>query len=159
MIRTGIGYDTHCFSAGRRLVLGGVEIRHDKGLTGHSDADVLCHAVIDALLGAIAKGDIGGRYPDTDPKWKDAVSIDLLKDTADFLRSQNWRIVNVDSTVVAETPRLASYIETMRKNLSDTMNVNVDGVSIKASTAEGMGALGRSEGIAVMAVVTVESEE
>lgn len=156
MIRTGIGFDAHRFASGRRLVLGGVEIEHRLGLDGHSDADVLCHAVTDALLGAVADGDIGRHFPDTDNAWKDARSLDLLKTVADRISSKGARVINVDSTVIAQSPKLAAYIDAMRGNIAGALNVSVNCVSVKATTVEKMGALGRGEGIAAMAVVTVE---
>jgi len=156
MIRTGIGFDAHRFAKGRRLILGGVEVDHKLGLDGHSDADVLCHAIMDALLGAIADGDIGIHFPNTDPDWKDARSLDLLKAVADRLRRRGARVVNVDSTILAEKPKISPYADAMRRNMARAMGVNVDRVSVKATTVEKMGALGRAEGIAAMAVATVE---
>lgn len=156
MIRTGIGFDAHRLVTGRRLILGGVKIDHPLGLLGHSDADVLCHAVADALLGSVAAGDIGQHFPDTDPAWKDANSLELLRATAAIVRGKGARILNVDATVMAEAPKLARHIAAMRGNLAGAMNVAADEVSVKATTMEGMGSLGRSEGIAVMAVATVE---
>ena len=156
MIKTGIGFDAHRLVKGRRLILGGVPIEHPQGLEGHSDADVLCHALADALLGAIADGDIGVHFPDTDPRWKDANSIDLLSQVVERLKMAQARVVHVDATVMAETPKLAPYRQAMREQLARVLEVSVQGVSIKATTLEGMGALGRREGIAAMAVVTVE---
>jgi 2-C-methyl-D-erythritol 2,4-cyclodiphosphate synthase len=157
-LRTGIGFDTHRFAGGRRLVLGGVQIEYDRGLDGHSDADVLCHAVADALLGAVADGDIGVHFPNTDPRWKDADSIELLRHVAARLRNSGWRVVNVDASVVAEAPRIRPYVDRMRERLADAMAVTADRVSVKATTAERMGALGRKEGIAVMAVALVQKD-
>ena len=128
------------------------------GLAGHSDADVLCHAVMDALLGAAALGDIGRHFPDTDPQWKDARSLDLLANTAGMLRARGYALVNTDATIIAQEPRLAEHIDTMRANLADALDLGADAVSVKASTAERMGAIGRSEGIAVLAVATVREE-
>ena len=159
MIRTGIGFDAHRFVKDRRLVLGGVEIEYKFGLAGYSDADVLCHAVADALLGAVADGDIGRHFPDTDPKWKDARSIDLLKDTADRISSIGAHIINVDSTVIAENPGMSPYISAMRGNIAKALNIEADRVSVKATTVEKMGAIGREEGIAVLAVATVDQEK
>ena len=156
LIRTGIGFDVHRFSHGRKLVLGGVGIDHDVGLDGHSDADVLCHAIMDALLGAVADGDIGTHFPDTDKAWKDADSIEMLKVVADRLRAKGAHILNVDSTVITENPKLAPYIKLMRENMARALGIGVARVSVKATTAETMGALGREEGIAVLAVATVE---
>jgi len=159
LTRTGIGFDAHRFAAGRRLVLGGVTIPHERGLEGHSDADVLCHAVADALLGAVAAGDIGQHFPDTDPRWKDADSLDLLKRVAALLRERGARPVNVDVTVLAERPRLAPHAEAMRRNLAAAMDIPVGRVSVKATTVEKMGALGREEGIAALAAAAVAEEQ
>jgi len=156
MFRNGIGFDAHRFAKGRRLILGGVEIEHPVGLLGHSDADVLCHAVMDALLGAIADGDIGKHFPDSDARWKDANSVDLLRLVTERLRSKNWAVVNVDATVLAESPKLAPHVDNMRANMAEAMGITTERVSIKATTLEGMGALGRKEGIAVMAVASVQ---
>ena len=156
MIRTGIGYDAHRLVENRRLVLGGVVVPHDRGLLGHSDADVAVHALMDALLGAIAAGDIGQHFPDTDPAWKDADSIKLLEAVAALLRERGWRVVNADMTILCEKPKLAPHIPAMRRRMAVAMGAEVDAVSVKASTVEGMGAIGRREGIAVHAVATVE---
>jgi 2-C-methyl-D-erythritol 2,4-cyclodiphosphate synthase len=156
MIRTGIGFDVHRFAAGRRLVLGGVTFDHPQGLEGHSDADVLCHALADALLGAVAAGDIGQHFPDTDAAWKDANSVDLLRKVADIVRDRNARILNVDATVIAQKPRLAPHVSQMRANLEDALGIPADRIGIKATTSERLGALGREEGIAVMAIATVD---
>jgi len=157
MFRTGIGFDSHRLIEGRRLIIGGVEISHEKGLMGHSDADVLCHAITDALLGSIAAGDIGTHFSDKDPQWKDADSMQLLQQVVQLLRKKSWVIVNVDSTITAEAPRMAPYIAAMRENLAKTLKVDVSVVSVKAKTNEGMGFEGRCEGISTMAVVLVES--
>ncbi|MBO4287024.1 MAG: 2-C-methyl-D-erythritol 2,4-cyclodiphosphate synthase [Kiritimatiellae bacterium] len=159
MFRTGIGYDSHRFAAGRKLVLGGVEIPSEKGLSGHSDADVLIHALIDALLGAVADGDIGSHFPDTDETWRGADSRVLLKSVVDGLRSKGWRIVNTDASVLAERPKLRPHVEAIRSSLAETLGVDVARVSVKAKTNEGMDAVGRGEGISVFAVATVESTE
>lgn len=156
MFRNGIGFDAHRFARERRLVLGGVVIDHPLGLLGHSDADVLCHAVMDALLGAIAEGDIGKHFPDSDIRWKDANSLDLLRAVTEMLRAKDWSVVNVDATVLAESPRISPYVGDMRANLAEAMGTTAEHVSIKATTLEGMGALGRQEGIAVMAVASVQ---
>lgn len=156
MIKTGIGFDAHRLVKGRRLILGGVPIEHAMGLDGHSDADVLCHALADALLGAIADGDIGVHFPDTDPRWKDASSLDLLAQVIKRLKAKRARVVHVDVTVMAEAPKLAPHRPAMRERLSRVLEISVEGVSVKATTLEGMGALGRREGIAAMAVATVE---
>lgn len=155
-IRTGIGHDVHRFAAGRALVLGGVRIPHDVGLEGHSDADVLCHAVMDALLGASADGDIGQHFPNSDERWRGADSIGLLERVGARLRSRGYGVVNVDAAVMAEEPRLAPHIPEMRRRLAEAMGIGVDRVSVKAGTCEGLGAIGRKEGIAVMAIATIE---
>ena len=155
MIRTGIGFDAHRLVTGRRLVLGGVEIPHERGLEGHSDADVLAHALMDALLGAVADGDIGQHFPPSQARWKDADSLALLRRVAARVRAAGWRIVNTDATVLAEAPRLAPHVPEMRRRLADAMALPAGAVSVKATTAEGMGAIGRREGISAMAVATV----
>ena len=156
MTRTGIGFDAHRLVENRRLVLGGVVVPHERGLLGHSDADVAVHALMDALLGAIAAGDIGQHFPDTDPAWKDADSIKLLEAVAALLRERGWRVVNADMTILCEKPKLAPHIPAMRRRMAVAMGAEVDAVSVKASTVEGMGAIGRREGIAVHAIATVE---
>lgn len=148
----GIGYDSHRFTAGRRLVLGGVEIDHPRGLAGHSDADVLTHAVIDALLGAAGGGDIGTLFPDDDETWRDADSIDLLRTAVGTIAG---RIVNVDATLICEEPRIGPYRAEMERILAEVTSARV---SVKATSNEGMGWIGRGEGIACMAVASVESE-
>ena len=153
--RAGIGFDAHRFVGGRPLILGGVRIEHAFGLDGHSDADVLCHAVADALLGAVADGDIGTHFPDSDDLWKDACSIDLLRLTAERVRKHGGVIANVDATIIAERPKMQPYIGAMREQMAEALGLGVDTVSVKATTVERMGALGRSEGIAVMAVASV----
>lgn len=154
-IRTGIGYDAHRLEEGRRLILGGVEIPHAKGLLGHSDADVLTHAIMDALLGAVADGDIGRHFPDNDRRWAGADSLLMLRHVVARLGSGGWRVGNVDVTVLAEAPRLAPHVMAMRIRLAEAMSVTPAEVSVKATTVEGMGAIGRREGIAAMAVATV----
>ncbi len=156
MIRTGIGFDIHCFAKGRRLVLGGVEIACEVGLDGHSDADVLCHALADALLGAVADGDIGQHFPNTDPKWKNADSVELLRHVVGRVAAKGYRVVNVDAVITAEKPKVMPHAMAMRERLAPVLGVTVEEVSIKATTMEGLGAIGRAEGIAVMAVATVE---
>lgn len=153
--RTGIGFDAHRLEAGRRLVLGGVDIPHEAGLLGHSDADVLSHAVADALLGAVADGDIGQHFPDSDARWKDADSIDLLRQVAVRLADAGWLVGNVDATVIAEVPKIAPHVAAMRHNLAEAMGVDASRVSVKGTTVEQMGAMGRREGIAVMATAAV----
>jgi 2-C-methyl-D-erythritol 2,4-cyclodiphosphate synthase len=150
--RIGQGFDSHALAAGRRLVIGGVEIAHAKGLAGHSDADVLIHAICDALLGAAALGDIGRHFPDSDPKYKDADSRALLRAVAKKVREAGYDIANVDATVIAEAPRLAPHIPAMVKNLAADLGVGEREVNVKAKTAEKMGALGRGEGIAAQAI-------
>ena len=150
--RIGEGWDVHALVAGRRLVLGGVEIAHSHGLLGHSDADALCHAITDALFGAAALGDIGKHFPDTDPQFRGADSLALLADAARRVRGAGWEIGNVDSTVVAQAPKLAPHILAMRQRLAQALAVSLDQVSVKAKTAEGMGPVGRLEAIEARAV-------
>lgn len=153
MYRIGQGYDVHRLVAGRRLLLGGVEIPNDKGCLGHSDADVLLHALMDALLGAAAMGDIGRHFPDTDPTYKDADSLYLLRQVAGLLSEARFGILNVDSTLILQEPKIAPYIETMRKNIAEALHISADCVSVKATTEEGMGFTGKGEGIAASAIV------
>lgn len=152
----GIGYDTHRLVAGRRLVLGGVELEHERGLEGHSDADVLTHAIIDAMLGACALGDIGQHFPDTDPRYLGADSIELLRATVTLLGDAGFATVHVDATVVMERPKLAPAREAIRARLAEALRLDVAHVSVKATRGEGMGFVGREEGIAALAVATVE---
>lgn len=151
-MRIGHGYDVHKLAEGRHLVLGGVDIPHEKGLLGHSDADVLTHAVMDALLGALALGDIGQHFPDTDPRYEGADSLVLLGHVTDLLRELGFRVGNVDATVLAQAPKLAPHIPAMRENLARAMGADVSQVSVKATTEEGLGVTGRKEGIAAHAV-------
>lgn len=155
-MRAGIGYDVHPLVGGRKLVLGGVEIPFDKGLGGWSDGDALTHAVIDALLGAAALGDIGRHFPSGKAEYKNISSLKLLEATRDKLAGGGFKIVNVDATVIAEKPRLIDFIDQMRQKLSQTLAIRLDQVSVKASTANGLGAVGRGEGIAALAVAMVE---
>ncbi|MFH0768001.1 MAG: 2-C-methyl-D-erythritol 2,4-cyclodiphosphate synthase [Chloroflexota bacterium] len=155
-MRVGIGYDVHPLTAGRKLVLGGVEIPFDKGLSGWSDADVLTHAIIDALLGAAALGDIGSHFPPGEPEYKDISSLVLLKKVNDELEENGWVINNVDATIVAEQPRLRDFIERIRQQLSQTLGITTEQVSVKAKTSEQLGFIGRGEGIAVWAVALLE---
>ncbi len=155
MIRTGIGYDCHRLVAGRRLVLGGVELQSEHGLEGHSDADVLTHAVIDALLGAAALGDIGEHFPDTDERYRDASSIELLRQTVEYLINRGYGIENVDATIMLERPRVSSLRDEIRSSLAEALRVPADRVSVKATRGEGMGFVGREEGAAALAVATV----
>jgi 2-C-methyl-D-erythritol 2,4-cyclodiphosphate synthase len=154
--RVGIGYDAHRFEAGRDLILGGVKIPHPKGLLGHSDADALCHAVTDAVLGAASLGDIGRHFPDTDPRWKGADSIVLLRECVKLAFEAGWSVVNVDVVVVCQKPKLAPHADAMIRNLSQALNVPMDAVGIKGKTTEGMGFEGREEGISVQAVVLLQ---
>jgi len=156
MVRTGLGIDTHAFAPGRPLILGGVDIPHAEGLAGHSDADVLTHAVIDALLGAAGLGDIGQHFPDTDPRFKDADSMALLRKVVAQLEEGGFAIGNVDATVVLERPKLAPHRDAIRAALADALGLPPDAVSVKATTGEGMGFVGRGEGAAAMAVATVD---
>jgi 2-C-methyl-D-erythritol 2,4-cyclodiphosphate synthase len=158
--RAGIGYDSHRFAEGRRLVLGGVEVPGaERGLAGHSDADALTHAVIDALLGAAGLGDIGQHYPDDDERWKDADSVTLLEEVCEFLRDHGWTVRHVDATVMCQEPRLSPHRDEMRAKLADAMSIAPLEVNVKFTTNEGMGFVGRGEGIAVLAVTTVERAE
>jgi 2-C-methyl-D-erythritol 2,4-cyclodiphosphate synthase len=155
-MNVGIGYDCHRLVAGRRLVLGGVELEHDRGLDGHSDADALTHAIIDAMLGACALGDIGQHFPDTDPRYRDADSIELLRATVALLRDAGFAVRHVDATVMLEHPRLAPARERMRATLAQVLALDMSHVSVKATRGEGMGFVGREEGIAALVVATVE---
>jgi 2-C-methyl-D-erythritol 2,4-cyclodiphosphate synthase len=157
-LRVGIGYDVHSLTSGRRLVLGGIEIPFDKGLSGWSDADVLTHAIIDALLGAAARGDIGSHFPPGDPQYKDISSLILLEKIIDELAENGWQVNNVDATVVAERPRLRDFIDQMRGQLSQTLGININQVSVKAHTSDQLGFAGRGEGMAAYAVATLEEE-
>ncbi len=154
--RTGIGVDSHAFAEGRALILGGVEIPYERGLAGHSDADVLTHAIIDALLGAAALGDIGQHFPDTDPTFKDADSLALLREVVARVAAAGWQAVHVDATVMMEQPKLGPYREAIRERLAAVLALRVGAVNVKATTGEGMGFVGRGEGAAAMAVATVE---
>src|SRR5688500_7295240 len=157
-MRAGVGFDSHRLEAGRRLVLGGVEIEDaEAGLSGHSDADVLTHAVIDALLGAAGLGDIGQHFPDTDERWRDADSIDLLRRTSDMLRDAGHTPVNIDATVACETPKLSPFRDEMRSRLADAVGVDAGAVSVKFTTGERMGFVGRGEGIAALAIATIDN--
>ena len=155
-LRTGIGYDVHPLVPGRKLVLGGVDVPFDRGLSGWSDADVLTHAVIDALLGAAALGDIGSHFPPGEPQYKDVPSLVLLGKVGEELAAGGWRVVNVDATVLAESPRLRDYIDRMRQQLSQTLGISISQVSVKASTSNGLGFIGRGAGIAAYAVALIE---
>ena len=156
MTRVGFGFDLHPLVAGRPLVLGGVTVPSDLGLGGHSDADVLAHAVGEALLGALALGDLGRHFPDTDPRYRGVSSLALLDAVMQLVRGRGGRLVNVDATVLAQALRLAPLLPEMAKRLADTLGIDVDAVSVKAKSPEGLGLLGRQEGMAAMAVVSVE---
>jgi 2-C-methyl-D-erythritol 2,4-cyclodiphosphate synthase len=158
-MRVGIGYDVHAFTPGRRLVLGGVDITFEMGLEGWSDADVLTHAVMDALLGAAALGDIGSHFPPGEPEYHNISSLELLEQVRGMLAEHGWRVGNIDATVVAERPKLKKYINLMCANLSRTLGIEAGQVSIKASTSEGLGFIGRGEGIAAVAVALLEEAE
>ena len=155
-MRVGHGYDVHRLVEGRKLILGGVEIPFEKGLLGHSDADVLVHAIMDAILGAAALGDIGRHFPDTDERFKGADSIKLLKHVGELIKEKGYSISNIDSTVIAQRPKLAPYIETMEQNISTALNLDLDSINIKATTEEGLGFTGSGEGIAAHAVALIE---
>jgi 2-C-methyl-D-erythritol 2,4-cyclodiphosphate synthase len=155
-VSTGLGYDCHRFAEGRRLVLGGVELEHDRGLAGHSDADVLTHAIIDALLGAAALGDIGEHFPDTDERYRDVDSLELLRTTVAMLSARGVSVVHVDATVVIERPHVARVREQIRASLAGVIGISLEHVSVKATRGEGMGFVGRQEGAAALAVATVE---
>ncbi|MEI2701174.1 MAG: 2-C-methyl-D-erythritol 2,4-cyclodiphosphate synthase [Baekduia sp.] len=156
-VRTGIGWDSHRLAGGRPLIIGGVTIPHEQGLDGHSDADVVAHAVIDAVLGAAGLGDIGEHFPDTDPRWKDADSIELLRHVAGLVRDAGFGIGNVDTTLVLERPKIGPYREQIRARLAAALGVDAGAVNIKATTGEGIGFAGRGEGAAALAVATLES--
>lgn len=155
MTRVGIGYDSHRFASGRPLVLGGISIPHAQGLSGHSDADAVAHALADAMLGAVGLGDIGRLFPDTDPAHKDADSMSLLAEVGRRVRAQGWVLQQADITVVAEVPKLAPHASAMQARLADVLGADRSAVSIKAKTNEGMGFIGRGEGIAVLAVASL----
>jgi len=156
MMRVGIGYDVHPLVKGRRLILGGVEVPFEKGLAGHSDADALIHAVIDALFGAAGLKDIGCHFPDSDAGYKDISSLLLLQRTNQMIQAKGWQIVNIDATILAQRPKLAPYNDQMRQNMAQTLGLSTEQVGIKATTSEGLGFAGRGEGIAVYAVALLE---
>ena len=158
-IRVGTGFDVHAFAEGRALILGGVSIKHPVGLLGHSDADVLTHAVMDALLGACAMGDIGKHFPDTDSAYEGADSLVLLRHCIELLAAHGWRVGNVDATVIAQAPKLAPHIDRMRVNLAAAMGIDLSRVSVKATTTEHLGFAGRKEGIAAQAATLVMRED
>jgi 2-C-methyl-D-erythritol 2,4-cyclodiphosphate synthase len=150
--RVGIGLDVHALAAGRRLFLGGVEIPHDAGLAGHSDGDALIHAIVDALLGAAARGDIGQWFPSSDQRWAGADSIEMLRTVVETLRAEGWQIGNVDAIIIAQQPRIGPHVLAMRERLAAVLSLPVDAVSVKATTTDHLGAIGRAEGIAAQAV-------
>ncbi len=154
-MRIGHGFDVHAFAEGRKLIIGGVDIPHPRGLLGHSDADVLLHAICDALLGAAGLGDIGRHFPDSDPRFKGIDSRELLRHVAGLLQAEGWRIGNVDATIIAQAPRMAPHVETMRTHVAADLGVAVDAVNVKATTTEKLGFTGRSEGIAAEAVCLI----
>lgn len=159
MVHVGIGYDVHAFAAGRKLILGGVEIPHPKGLDGHSDADVLMHAICDAVLGALGEVDIGHFFPNTDPRWKGAASRVFLEEAARQAGARQARIVNVDATIIAQEPKVFPHIAQMKTNIAAALGLKPGNIGIKATTNERMGFIGRSEGIAAMAVAAVDRPE
>ena len=158
-MKIGIGYDIHRITEGRRLVLGGVEIPYVKGLEGNSDADVFLHAICDAILGALGAGDIGKHFPDTDPKYANISSLLLLKDVGDKAATQNFKIRNIDTVLIADEPKIGPFKDAMRNNISRTLNIDQDQVSIKATTSEGVGTIGRGEAMAAQAIVLLEKRE
>jgi 2-C-methyl-D-erythritol 2,4-cyclodiphosphate synthase len=157
-IRTGLGYDVHKLATGRNLILGGVKIPHPYGLLGHSDADVITHALCDAILGAAALGDLGQHFPDSDPLYAGISSIKLLEEVIKKIVSSGWRLGNADITLVAQIPKIAPFVAEMKKNISEACKVSVDQINIKATTTEGLGFTGTGEGMAAYAVVTIASE-
>jgi 2-C-methyl-D-erythritol 2,4-cyclodiphosphate synthase len=159
MVHVGIGYDVHQLVAGRKLILGGVEIAHPKGLDGHSDADALMHAICDALLGALGEPDIGHFFPNTDPRWKNVPSKMFLTEVSRIIKAREGRIVNVDATVIAQAPKIYPHIKEMKLNIADALKINFQHIGIKATTNEWMGFIGREEGIAAMAVASVDLPE
>lgn len=154
--RIGLGYDVHAFAQGRALVLGGVEIENATGLAGHSDADVLVHALMDAILGAMRAGDIGAHFPDTDPAWAGASSLGLLARVGDLMRADGWTLVDADTVLVLESPRISPHRDTMRARMAGSLGIDPSRIGLKATTTEGLGAMGRGEGIAAQAVVLLE---
>lgn len=158
MLRIGHGYDVHAFSDNRKCIIGGVEIPYEKGLLGHSDADVLLHAISDSLLGAAALGDIGKHFPDTDPQYKGANSLLLLENVVNLINSKGYTVNNIDATVIAQAPKMAPYIRQMRQNIADALKVDVDFVNVKATTEEKLGFTGRKEGISAHCVCLIESK-
>ena len=158
-MRVGLGYDVHRLVENRKLILGGVEIPYDKGLLGHSDADVLLHAIMDSLLGACALGDIGKHFPDNDPRFKDISSVVLLKHVGELVRQSNYEIINLDATVVLQQPKIAPYIKKMRENIALALNVKIEQVSVKATTSEELGFIGMGDGAAVYAIASINEKQ
>ena len=156
-MRVGMGYDVHKLTEGRKLILGGVEISYDKGLLGHSDADVLVHAIMDALLGAAALGDIGRHFPDTDPEYKGASSLKLLEHVGKLVEDKLYVIGNIDATIIAQRPKMAPHIEAMRENVANVLHIDIDQVNIKATTEEGLGFTGSGEGISAQAIASLDT--
>jgi 2-C-methyl-D-erythritol 2,4-cyclodiphosphate synthase len=156
MTRVGFGFDVHPLAAGRPLVLGGVTVEFERGLAGHSDADVLSHAIAEAMLGALALGDLGRHFPDTDPRYRGISSLRLLRSVAELVTARGGRLVNVDATLLAQAPRLAPLLPEMAKRVADALGLEIERVSVKAKSPEGLGLVGRQEGMAAMAVVSVE---
>ena len=157
MIRCGTGYDAHRLVPGRKLILGGIEIPHDRGLEGHSDADVLCHAIADALLGAVGEADIGHHFPNSNDSIRGISSLEILRQVASLLERTQSRVVNVDATLIAEAPKIAPHIQAMKERIATALNLDIPQISIKATTNERLGAVGRGEGMVAMAVATVET--
>lgn len=155
-MRVGIGYDVHKLVNGRKLILGGVHIPYEKGLLGHSDADVLIHAIMDSILGACALGDIGKHFPDTKEEYKGIDSLKLLKEVSKLIMEKNFKIVNIDSIIIAQSPKMAPYIETMKENISNVLGIHQNQINIKATTEEGLGFTGRKEGIAAQSICMIE---
>ena len=154
--RCGIGYDAHCLVSGRKLILGGVRIAHSRGVTGHSDADVICHAIADALLGAVGESDIGHHFPNTDEAIRGISSIEILRHVATIAAQKNARVVNVDATLLAEAPKISPHIPAMQEKIAAALGIRADAISIKATTNEGLGAIGRGEGMSAIAVASLE---
>jgi len=154
-LRTGIGFDVHAFTEGRKLILGGIEIKHDKGLAGHSDADALLHAITDAMLGSLSLGDIGTHFPDDDPRYKNADSTVFLKKAHELIRARGFYINNIDVVVLLQHPKISPYVKKMKDKIAKILDIGTERVSIKATTTEKLGFVGREEGISVMAVATV----
>lgn len=155
-MRVGIGYDVHAFKAGRKLILGGVEIFYSQGLEGHSDADVLTHSIMDAILGAAGMDDIGIIFPDNDMKYKNISSLKLLSEVSDIIKTKGFLIINIDSVLILEKPKIATYIPEMKKKLSDVLKINNSSINIKATTTEGLGFSGRGEGVAAQSIALIE---